>query len=143
MRRTEIVIDTCVVAAALRSRRGASFRLLTLVGVSPRFRIHLSVPLALEYEDVGKRHGPEIGLTDEEIDAVVDYLCSQAERHVIFYLWRPFLKDPGDDMVLELAVEAGCDIIVTFNRRDFAGASQFGIRVLTPAEFLEEIGELS
>ena len=59
-----------------------------------------------------------------------------------FYLWRPFLRDPNDDMVVEAAVTGGCDSIVTFNSRDFAGVEQFRIRVMTPREFLFEFGEL-
>ena len=60
----------------------------------------------------------------------------------IFFLWRPFLRDPRDDMVLELAVEAECDAILTYNQRDFAGVEQFGLRANTPKEFLQEIGEI-
>jgi hypothetical protein len=70
----------------------------------------------------------------------LDYLCSVATRREIFFLWRPFLRDREDDLVLELAVEASCDFIVTYNKRDFEGAEKFGIRVVTPKEFLEERG---
>jgi predicted nucleic acid-binding protein len=76
------------------------------------------------------------------VDAVLDFHFRVARRHPIFFLWRPFLRDPRDDMVLELAVKAGSEIIVTFNERDFVGAEKFGIRVLPPAAFLREIGEL-
>jgi predicted nucleic acid-binding protein len=62
-----------------------------------------------------------------------------AELTEVFFLWRPYLPDPDDDMVLELAVASNCDAIITFNRRDFAGASRFGVRILTPGEFLREI----
>jgi predicted nucleic acid-binding protein len=54
----------------------------------------------------------------------------------IFFLWRPYLRDPNDDLILELAVAAGCDAVVTHNTRDFVGAERFGIDVLTPAAFL-------
>ena len=60
----------------------------------------------------------------------------------IFYLWRPFLRDPKDDMVLELAVNAGCGLIITFNHVDFQGVDEFGIRTATPRRFLQGIGEL-
>jgi predicted nucleic acid-binding protein len=60
----------------------------------------------------------------------------------LFFLWRPYLKDPEDDMVLELAVTANCDFIVTYNIKDFKGAEEFGVEVITPQEFLERIGEL-
>lgn len=137
----QIVMDTNVLIAALRSRRGASYRLLRLIG-SDRFDLHLSVPLVLEYEEVARRLITEIPLTEAEIDDIIDYLCQVAIRWEIFYLWRPRLRDPKDDLVLELAVTAGCEFIVTFNQRDFPEASQFGIQVVTPKEFLQKIGEL-
>src|SRR5262249_38007714 len=118
-----------------------SYRLLRLIA-SDKFGVHLSVPLLLEYEEVCKRLPGEIPLTEEDVDDILDYVCRAAHHQPVFFLWRPFLRDPKDDMVLELAVAAGCDCIVTFNVRDFAGAEQFGIRVLTPKEFLQEIGEL-
>ena len=64
-----------------------------------------------------------------------------AHHQKIFYLWRPFLRDPNDDMVLEVAVEAQCSYIVTFNTRDFAGIEQFGLQTLTPGEFLALLQE--
>ncbi len=137
----QIVIDTNVFVAALRSRQGAAFKLLTLID-SGKFETNVSVPLVLEYEDAAKRLIGHTPLTARDIDNIVDYVCSIASHRTIFYLWRPFLKDPKDDMVLELAVTAGCDFIVTYNRQDFAGVKAFGIRVVTAKEFLQEIGEL-
>jgi putative PIN family toxin of toxin-antitoxin system len=138
----QVVLDTSALVSGLRSRRGASFLLLTLVD-SGKFEVNLSVPLLLEYEQVGKRLVGEIPLTEQEIDDILDYLCRVANRWPIFYLWRPFLRDPKDDMILELAVAAHCDDILTYNRRDFAGAEKFGLRVRTPKQFLQEIGVLS
>jgi len=126
--------------SALRSRLGASFLLLSLVGRSSLFETNLSVPLVLEWEDVAKCPGLVPALSAQEIDDVLDYLCFAAHRHAISFLWRPFLKDPKDDMVLELAVQAQCAYIITFNQRRFAGSEQFGIAALTPREFLQEIG---
>ena len=137
-----IVIDTNVFVSALRSCRGASYRLLTLVG-GVEFEIALSVPLVLEYEDAAKRMSPATGLSNEEVDDIIDYLCSVAHQQQIYFLWRPVLRDPRDDHVLELAAEAGCEIIVTFNARDFVGSEQFGVTAITPAEFLRRIGGLS
>ncbi len=133
-----IVVDTNVLVASLRSQYGASYKLLMLLG-SGKFDVNLSVPLVLEYEEVTKRLIGEIPLT---IDEILDYICSVANQRKIFYLWRPFLKDPEGDMILELAVSCGCDIIVTYNKNDFRGADKFGIRLLTAKEFLQEIGEL-
>ena len=102
----------------------------------------VSVPLILEYESAAKRISRTLGLRHSDIDDILDYICSVAEHREIFYLWRPFLKDPGDDMVLELAVEAEADYIVTHNIRDFARIELFGISAVTPQEFLRDIGEI-
>jgi putative PIN family toxin of toxin-antitoxin system len=138
----DIVIDTNVFIAALHSKRGASYRLLTLID-SGKFAVNISVPLILEYEDAAKRLVGRIGPGAEDIDDILDYICKVARPCAVFYLWRPLLNDPKDDMILELAVVGNCSRIVTFNRRDFQGAELFGIRVVTPKEFLQEIGELS
>ena len=135
-----IVIDTNVLVSALRSRKGASFRVLSMID-SDRFEVCVSVPLVLEYEAVAKRHAPHLTLGLVDIDAVIDYVCRVASHHRIYYLWRPVLHDSNDDMVLELAVAASASIIVTFNLTDFAGADRFGVSVLRPVEFLRQIGE--
>ncbi|MBX3331099.1 MAG: putative toxin-antitoxin system toxin component, PIN family [Nitrospira sp.] len=138
----KIVIDTNVFVSALRSQHGASYKLVLLVG-SGKFEVSLSAPLVFEYEDAGKRLvGRKSGLKPSDIDDILDYVCSVAHRKTVYYLWRPFLQDPKDDMVLELAVAAGSDIIVTYNKNDFCGVEQFGVRVMTAQEFLLEIGEL-
>ena len=141
MDKPQIVVDTNVIVAALRSRRGASHRLLRLIDRG-KFEINISVPLVLEYEDAGKRIAKEVVLRDEDIEDVVDYICKVANHHKVYYLWRPFLRDPKDDMVLELAVSGGCEIIVTYNVKDFEGVEAFGLKVMTAKEFLEHIGEL-
>lgn len=86
------------------------------------------------------RPGMKIALSRSQIEDVLDYHCSVGRHHEIFFLWRPFLKDPHDDLVLELAVKAGCSFIVTYNRRDFAGCEQFGIEAITPGDFLRRTG---
>ncbi len=138
----EVVLDTNVLVAGLRSRRGASFQVLSLVG-SGRFGINVSVPLVLEYEDVLLRPETGIPLSRAAIEDVLDYHCTVARHHEIFFLWRPYLKDPRDDLVLELAVKAGCQFILTFNERDFAGCECFGIEAVAPSDFLRRIGVLS
>ena len=136
-----IVLDTNVLVAALRSRRGASFRLLSLVG-SGRFELALPVPLVLEYEDVLLR--PDMVLASaEDVGTALDYLCAVSHHQAVFYLWRPQLPDPNDDLLLELAVAAGCETIVTFNLRDFRGVERFGIKALRPQDFLQTLGEPS
>ena len=139
MRLPQIVIDTNVLVSAMRSRDGYAFRLIELLGKG-KFTVHLSVPLLMEYEEVLKRELPNLRVSHAVVDNVLDYLCEVAEPHEIFFLWRPFLRDPDDDMVLEVAVKAGCQYIVTFNRRDFAGIEQFALEVVTPGEFLKNEG---
>lgn len=138
----QVVIDTNVFVSALISNRGASHRLISLLG-DPRFVTHVSVPLVLEYEEVLKRMAGRMGLTHRDIDDVLDYVCSVAHHHSVYFLWRPFLKDPDDDLVLELAVEAGCDTIVTHNVRDFDEIEKaFGVLAAPPRDFLKSIGAL-
>jgi putative PIN family toxin of toxin-antitoxin system len=129
-----VVLDTSVVIAGLRSASGASFAVLE--GVGRKFELNISVPLVLEYEAVTKRLARELGLTFEDIDDVLDYLCSVAHHRLIYYLWRPVLRDPKDDLVLELAVESNADYLVTHNIRDFAGSERFGVRVVSPRDVL-------
>ena len=136
-----IVIDTNVMVSAIRSRRGASFRLVSDVGRG-RFEVTISVPLVLEYEAAMYEHKPE-NVSDDDVETVLDYVCAVAQQQEIFYRWRPGLRDPKDDMVLEVAVAGRCRTIVTYNVRDFAGVERFGIRVVTPFHFLQEIGVLS
>ncbi len=137
----QIVIDTNVLVTALRSRRGASFKLLTRLD-DARWQVNLSTPLILEYEDVLKRPGMIAGFDTAAIDKLLDGICSIANLHDIFYLWRPLANDPGDDFLIELAVRAQADFIITYNARDLLAASRFGIALATPAEFLRLMGEI-
>lgn len=103
------------------------------------FELNVSVPLVVEYEAVAKRCAREIGLRIADIDDVLDYLCSVAQHRQIFYLWRPVLADPRDDLVLELAVEANVEYIVTHNLRDFGEAIRFGVQPIAPQDFLRRL----
>jgi putative PIN family toxin of toxin-antitoxin system len=132
-----VVLDTNVLVAAIRSRRGASFRLLTDELGSAAFEIAVSVPLVLEYEDAMLRRRGPLGTND--VRDVIDYVCSVARHQNIFFLWRPLLRDPKDDMVAEVAVASGAEAIVTHNRRDFMGVERFGVTVLSPGEFLKQV----
>ena len=136
-----VVIDTNILIAALKSKRGSSHKLLISI-TDDLYIPNVSVPLFVEYESVAKREGLLEGFSSEDIDAILDYLLSKSSIRKIFYLWRPFLKDPKDDLVLEVAVESQSKYIITFNKRDFKGVDKFGIKVLTPKEFLIEIGVL-
>jgi putative PIN family toxin of toxin-antitoxin system len=135
---TLVVLDTNVLVSAIRSRHGASFEILSKIGTEA-FDIAVSVPLVLEYEDAMLRHLPETSLEETDIGDIIDYACNVAVRQEIFFLWRPFLKDPGDDLVLEAAVAADCDVIITYNLRDFVGVDRFDLRTLSPGDFLNEL----
>ena len=136
-----VVLDTNVIVAALRSKKGASNKLLSLVGTG-KFEIHDSVALILEYEEVLQRQRTELGLSEDVVSSFIDSLCSLAHHHNIYFQWRPFLTDVDDELVLELAVTATCEYIVTHNVRDFKGSEQFGIRAITPKEFLQILSEV-
>jgi len=110
---------------------------------SGKFDINISAPLIVEYEEVAKRLSRELGLTHADIDDILDYICRVAKKRKTHFLWRPVLRDPRDDHILELAVESDCEFIVTYNIRDFSASEQFGIRIVTPKEFPEIIGGLS
>ena len=131
------VVDTNVLVSALRSRRGPSFRLLSLIGTG-RFEIALSVALALEYEDAALR---ATSIPAEAFYRILGYICTAAHQQNIFYLWRPYLPDPKDEMVLELAVASRANHIVTYNLRDFRGSERFGIQVVKPEDFLDTLEE--
>ncbi len=143
----DIVMDTNVLIAALRSQHGAAYRFVSLIGKSKSFRINISVPLVMEYESIAKReqmrYPQHITVRPSQIDAIVDYICAVGVPHEIFYLWRPILLDEKDDCVLEIAVAARAQYIITFNKRDFKPAARFGIALATPQEFFDIIGEQS
>ena len=97
----------------------------------------ISTTLLFEYEDVLKRKQRELGMTDHEIDVILDNICALSEFQKIYFLWRPYLKDPKDDYVLEVAAASKTQVIVTHNVKDFKGIDKFGVTVLRPRELLE------
>lgn len=133
----QIVLDTNVLVAGLRSRNGASFQLLSRLTFS-QFELHLTVPLAMEYEDVLHRPGL-LSLPVAAIDAVLDMVCAVAHQQDVHFLWRPQLRDPSDELVLEAAVNASADFLVTHNLRDFAAADRFAVQVVTPGQLLKRL----
>ena len=136
-----VIIDTNVIYSALRSKRGASSKLIYLVGTG-LFEVHLSVPLVLEYEDVLLRKNMSLPVTKDVISDVLDSICALGHHHEIHFLWRPYLRDPEDEFVLEVAVASKSEYIITYNANDFRGVEEFGIKVITPQQFLQEIGEI-
>jgi putative PIN family toxin of toxin-antitoxin system len=132
-----IVIDTDVLLSALYSNKGASYKLLSIID-SKKFIVNISTTLIYEYEEILKSKS---NLDTRLIDSILNYICSIGRKNKIFYLWRPKLKDPDDDFLLELAVQSN-SVIVTLNKKDFGAASEFNIKVMTPKEFLQYIGEI-
>ncbi|NIM17502.1 MAG: putative toxin-antitoxin system toxin component, PIN family [Candidatus Aminicenantes bacterium] len=136
-----VVLDTNVLVSALKSDMGASFALISRLP-SEKFQIALSVPLYLEYQDVLTRdENMSGGSTQKEIFGFLRYLCSISYKQDVFFLWRPFLKDPKDDMILEAAVASNSKYIVTHNLKDFRGVERFGIDAIKPADFLKKLKE--
>ena len=137
-----LVLDTDVLVAASRSDRGASRQLL-LGALDGVFEALVSVPLMVEYEAVLTRpeHLEVSGLSARQVNEVLDALAKAAVRVPLHFLWRPRLKDPADEMVLETAVNGAADWLVTFNLRHLADAArEFGIRAVRPPEAWREIG---
>jgi putative PIN family toxin of toxin-antitoxin system len=136
-----IVLDTSVLIAAARSRQGASFALVSSLP-NPRFQICLSVAVYTEWQAVLSRpeHLPP-GADANSALGFTRYLATLAHLQDIHFLWRPFLRDPDDDMVLECAVAAGCTYIVTHNIKDFRRTEQLGVKAVTPGQFLQILRE--
>ena len=137
-----VIFDTNVLAAALRSKRGASFALVSLLP-STKFELAVSLPLYLEYLDVLTR--TEIkpaGISDADISNFVGEITRYAQTQNIYFLWRPWLRDEKDDMILELAIASQADYIVTFNLKDFQNIEIFGVEAISPADFLTLVKNL-
>ena len=131
----KIIIDTNVLVSGLQSTKGYSNKLLNLLP-DDRFTIAVSVPLILEYEAQLKKHLPKDVYTDEDIDNIINFICKISRETKIYYLWRPYLRDPYDDHILELAIASGSEYIVTFNKKDFTNLDEYGIQIVSPKEFV-------
>jgi len=135
----KFVIDTNVVLSALFSKNGASHQLLRWLFQQEQLANVVSTPLILEYEGVLTR--PENlkkypQFTKNEIGQLIDDICTVSLHQNIYYLWRPFLPDPKDDMVLETAFNGNVDFIITHNIADFKNvAKTFAIQPISPSNF--------
>jgi putative PIN family toxin of toxin-antitoxin system len=138
MARVRVVLDTNVLYAGLYSKGGASHRVLRAIERGA-IRTVLSIPLLFEYEELLRRRQDELGLTDVDIEEVLDGLCARARHQQIYFLWRPYLADPKDDHLLELAVASGTRTVVTHNTKHFREATTFGVRAVTPRQLLEDL----
>lgn len=132
-----IVLDTSVLVAAARSRNGASYQLVSMLPTQ-RFDFALTIALYTEWQAVLTRpeHMP-LGVSVDGALGYLRYLASLAHLQDVHFLWRPFLRDPDDDMVLECAVASGSQYIVTHNLKDFRRVPELNVQAVTPADFLK------
>lgn len=135
----KLVLDTNILVAATRNRHGPSFALVQLVRLG-NVSMCCSPALFLEYEDVLKRPNQlaASGLLASDIDAILNELAGLITPVSTHYQWRPQLRDPADEMVLEAAANAQADALVTYNLRDFQPAKLFGIPVLNPEQTFKQ-----
>lgn len=134
-----LVLDTDVLVAALRSRHGASWVWLDAV-LGGQVTLLVSVPVILEYEAVLTRPAQlsESGFSADEVRTLIATLCRLGQPVPIWFSWRPAVRDPNDDMFVELAINGQADRLLSFNIKDYDGAARFGIRVLPPGPALAE-----
>lgn len=130
-----IVMDTNVLYSALRSRRGCSYDVLLAIR-QRRVALVLSQTVLIEYEEILKRNANVLGLSILDVDAILDSLCLLAELYGLSTIWNPILSDPADESFVHLAAESHADYLVTHNIRHFRPATNRGIKVLAPNEFL-------
>src|SRR5919108_1769963 len=133
----KVVLDTDLLVAAVRSRRGASATWLR-AALRREVEILASVPLMLQYESVILRpeHQAASGLGAGELIELIDPIAAVATPVAISYLWRPMLRDPDDELVLETAVNGHADLLLTFNERDYASARSFAPIISRPGPAL-------
>jgi len=138
MLNNQIVLDTNILFSGLYSSQGASYQVLRKIYAGELIPV-ISTTLLFEYEDVLKRNVVKLNLSSTKVDIILDNICALAIFQDIHFLWRPFLKDPKDDCVLEVCVASTADIIVTHNIKDFVGIAKFAKKALRPGELLEKM----
>lgn len=143
----KIVCDTNVWLSALTSNQGASHLLIRWLFKQSEKMHCVSTPFIMELEDVllresNRKRMPQFSI--QQIQGFIDDICHISHTQSIYFLWRPVVKDPKDDMVLELAVNAQIDYLITFNIKDFAeAAARFKFELVTPQTFLKLQGVIS
>jgi predicted nucleic acid-binding protein len=135
----EIVQDTNVFVAALRSHEGASAEVLDRC-LARDDQAVMGATLFAEYEELVRRESlwRDVPVTAAEREALLDDFCAAAIWQPVYFRWRPNLPDADDDHVLELAIAGGVEHLVTHNTGDFSrGELKFiSPRVVTPAQHL-------
>ena len=134
------MLDTSVVVSAFRSKTGASYRLLELFD-EDRYRLVATPSLFEEYETVLSRPEQRAvhGLSSRQLEEALKEMASRIAPVKVHFQWKPQLRDPDDEMVLEAAINGLADVLVTHNIRDFLPAAvNFGIEVMTPGRILRE-----
>ena len=132
------VMDTNVLVSAFRSRNGASFEIFRRLRLGEWTAV-VSNHLLFEYEEILKRQAPELGLSLEDVDELLNAICARAEECPLLHGWQPILRDPDDEPLVQLAVESDARLIVTHNVRDLQPATRLGVEVLQPREFLAKL----
>lgn len=136
-----VVLDTSVIVAALPTRHGVANYVLRLVA-SRRLLLLATPPLFLEYEDALKRPEQRLahGLTIEAIDEFLAEMAALVDPVEVHFQWRPQVRDPCDEMVLEAAINGQADVLVTYNLKHFTLAGgRFRIPILPPADLLRKV----
>jgi len=137
-----VVFDTNVLVAAFRSRTGASYKLISMMP-DKRFQPAVSLTLYFEYLEVLLR--PKNIVPGKTVGNALNFIrrfLAFSHRQRVHFSWRPTLRDPDDDFVLELAIASQSSYIVTFNKTDFGNINLFGLEAVSPAEFLRVIEDL-
>ncbi|HEY1685117.1 MAG TPA: putative toxin-antitoxin system toxin component, PIN family [Tepidisphaeraceae bacterium] len=131
----KIILDTNVIIAARRSRNGASFQLVSMIGKG-QFELIMSVALALEYEYVLNEQFADVGMDKADISDFVSFLCANSLRYEVKLSGWPITADLGDEFIARLALTSGCDFLVTHNIRHLGAVTDLGIKLVTPKQFL-------
>ena len=131
-------MDTNVLVAAFRSRRGASFEIFRRLRLGEWTAV-ISNHLLYEYEEVLKRQALQVGMNLDDIDELLNAICARAEERILSHAWRPILHDPDDESLVQLAVESEARCIVSHNVRDLVPATALGVEVLQPRDFLAKL----
>jgi putative PIN family toxin of toxin-antitoxin system len=132
------VLDTNVLIAAFRSRRGGSFEVFRRLR-RREWTAVVSNHLLFEYEEVLKRNAPALGLSLHDIDELLNAVCAGAEEWPLKHGWEPVLSDPDDEPLVQLAHESGAMHLISHNIRHLRAAGELGIQILKPGEFLRRL----